>query len=155
MNARTRGWVIVAALGVPGSLGTPGPARAQLEPEAYTILKVALKERPPNPAELARAVKSCRNDSDHRKLLAVWLKAWVLKPSPRLFDALEGCFDPGPRAKGPAEAFVKGLAPRLPQKDVARSAALFLARLHALPAADRDRLHDFVRFAKRRWQGAP
>jgi hypothetical protein len=155
MQAHIRRWLTAFALVQAGWLALPGPAEAQLEPEAYTILKVALKERPPNPAELARAVKSCRNDSDRRKLLAVWLKAWALKPSPRLFDALDGCFDPGPRAKGPAEAFVKGLAPRLPEKDVARSATLFLDRLHALPAADRERLHDFVRFAKRRPQGAP
>jgi hypothetical protein len=154
MRARRHGWLAAVGVTTPrvfplilvALLGMASPSRAQLEPEAYTNLRLALGE--PNPASAVIALKSCKKDSDRQKLADIWWNSWAGEH--RVFDAFDGCFVAGDRAKEWAKTFIKARLPALPEKEIEKSASVLLDRLRAMPTADRQLLQEFGRLAKSR-----
>src|SRR5262245_64865421 len=65
----------VLALTVLAFLGTASPSPAQLEPEAFTILKVALNENPPSPADAVRMLVKYKDPGAQANLRETWLKS--------------------------------------------------------------------------------
>lgn len=136
-----RPFVLVALL----LLGTASTSQAQVEPEAFTNLRVAVNTIPPNAVGIVGAIKSWKIESD---LAEVWAIAWASEPT--AFDAFDGCFDGGDQAKGSAKSFIKWRDRKLSEKEVERAASDLLGQLDALPTADLQRLQEFVRLVRGR-----
>jgi hypothetical protein len=124
------------------------PSQAQLEPEAFTILKVAVQKKTPSAGGILSAMNSWKTKSDREKLADVWLKVWGNDTA--AFDAFGGCFLGGEKAKASARRLIKTRNRTLTEKEVARAATGLLDQLNALPAADRQRLEKFIRLARSR-----
>jgi hypothetical protein len=139
-----------------------------VEPNCVTALKchryflrIAFKENPPNVDVLLYVVKACddvklvRPPVAHRLpdrgvVAASRLHFWKDYDRPALFDAFDGCFAKGTKAKEAAQTFIKTLRPTLSAKGIKKSASRLLHRLKAMPAADRKRLKDFGKFCQER-----
>jgi hypothetical protein len=153
----------VLALGILALLGIAGRSPAQLEPEAFTILKEALNRNPPAPADAVAMLLKYKGPVDRAKLQATWLAslrkeatggaAARRKKMEEMFDAFDESFAAGDCAKQRAQAFIKlreGLLAReTSEKEIERSASAFVDQLRALPEAKRSVLQEFGRLAKR------
>jgi hypothetical protein len=126
----------------------PGLARAQLEPEAFTILKAAATKIAPDPKGILYAVKSGRTDEDRQKLSDVWLKVW--KGDVTAFEAFDTSFVGANRASEAAARLIRTPHPTLSPKAVRQAASDLLDRLAALSMAERQDLREFTRLAIRR-----
>jgi hypothetical protein len=161
MRTIVRGW-----LGVLLFLGMASPAHAQIEPEAWTILKIALNDNPPTPARAVMMLVKYDSPDSRGKLVKTWLGS-LAKKAPgtaaekrkkmdAMLGAFEGSFAAGNGAKQAARAFLalrdELLARKTPPKEIERSASTFVDRLRALPEADRRVLQEFGRLARRNIQ---
>jgi thiol-disulfide isomerase/thioredoxin len=126
-------------------LGSAIPSQAQVEPESFTSLRAAVNTIPPNAVGILDAIKSWKIESD---LAEVWANAWASDPT--AFDAFDGCFAGGDQAKESARRLIKCRKRTLSENEVKRAASNLLGQLDALPAADRQRLQEFVRLADKK-----
>ena len=171
MRARIQRWLgalagpapRVLALAMLAFLGMASPSHAQLEPEAFTILKSALNKHPPNPTDAVTMRVRCQDPDDRAKLRETWLKSLATdatgtvadkrKKLEELLDAFEDSFAAGDGATQRARTFIKLrdelLARKTPEKDIERSASAFVDQLRALPKANRSVLQEFGRQTKR------
>jgi hypothetical protein len=129
-------------------LGPVSPARSQLEPEAYTILKAAVTKIPPDANGLLYAMRSSKTDADRQKLADVWLRVW--KEDAVAFDTFDTCLIGGNKAKEAAPKLIKILGQTLSEKEVQLVGSALLDRLGALSATERQRLSEFSNLAKGR-----
>jgi hypothetical protein len=140
------------------------PAHAQLEPEAFTILKVALSSHPPDPHAAAMILHKYNDAADREKLQVTWLEMLANKATGKveekrkkladLFDAFQDSFAAGDSAKQRAKTFIKLrdelLARNTSDNRIEQSASDFVAQLRTLPDADRRVLQEFGKAAKGR-----
>ena len=130
------------------SLGGASPARSQLEPEVFTILKTAATKIPPDPSEILYAVKSRKTVEDRQKIADVWVQVW--KHDAIVFDALGACLAGGNTTKEAAPKLIKRLHPTVSDKEIQQASFDFLAPLDALSDAERQCLGEFAKLAKDR-----
>jgi hypothetical protein len=144
------------------ALASPSPA--QIEPESFTILKIALNTNPPNPANAVTLLLKYKDPSDRTKLQVTWLESLAKKAAGKvadkrkrmeaMFDAFDDCFAADEKAIQRARTFIKLrdelLARQTREEEIERSAAAFVDWLRVMPKADRNVLKEFGRLAKYR-----
>jgi hypothetical protein len=139
------------------------PSQAQLEPEAWTILKIALNSNPTNPGWAIDILRKYSEPIERQKLADAWLRSLAAKATGKvedkrkqlanLLDAFDGSFAAGDKGKRQARNFVslryELFRPGI-EENVIERATDFAERLRQLPDADRKLLKDFGKLAKQR-----
>jgi hypothetical protein len=137
---------------------------AQLEPEAFTILKVALIADPPDLAIAAQVLTKYQSAADSRSLQLTWLELLAKKATgdvtakrnkmAALFDAFDDALAPGENVKKSARTFLVLRDELLPRNTAEmateRFASAFANALRGLPDGDRRVLMQFSKSAKGR-----
>lgn len=126
-------------------LGTPSPSLAQVEPGAFTSLRVSVQSAPPRMSGILAAMNSKESEGD---LAAIWVEAWASDSV--AFDAFIDCLVGGNQAKRAARRFIQRRSRKLSKEESTRATAKLLSQLEALTAADRERLRQFARLARGR-----
>jgi hypothetical protein len=154
----------VFALSVPAFLVMAAPILAQYEPEAFTIVKNALNENPPNPAEAAMILLKYKDPGARAHLRGTWMRTLEerapgkapdrRKKVQELLGAFEGSFAAGDGAKPRARTFIKLrdelLGRTTSEEELDRFATTFLDRLRKLPEAQSTVLLEYVRQCRER-----
>jgi len=139
------------------------PSHAQLEPEVWTMLKEGLSANPPDLPPVLYALRKYQKPRDRQHLADAWLRKLAAADGKveekrmklgSMLDAFDGSFAGGENGMQQARTFVRlrdeMLKRQVIEKEVEKSAAVFVDRLGKAKDADRKLLRDFGTLVKSR-----
>jgi hypothetical protein len=139
------------------------PSQAQLEPEAWTILKEGLSANPPDLPPVLNVLRKYQKPIDLQHLADAWLRKLTAAEGKvaekrmkleSMLDGFDGSFGGGENGVQQARTFIRIrdelLKRPIAEPDIEKSIAAFVDRLGKAKDADRKLLKDFGKLARSR-----